>query len=141
MTPPLPSRGTNTTRPAPQELLDETGIIPLLNDAGGGNDASSLAAAFNLLGDALAGTGVGSSAAGGSSSSFPPDTDSWERGVAISNDPREDDHSVEKGLIRSSNGDLEELDEVDVIMQVRGRGGEKRGGRGGGGCTQFVHVR
>lgn len=51
--------------------------------------------------------------------------------MAISNDPWEEDHSVEKGLITSKNGDLDELDEVDVIMQVCGEGGGM--GEGGGG--------
>ena len=46
--------------------------------------------------------------------------------MAISNDPWEDGHSVEKGLIRSKNGDLEEMDEVDVIMQVCVGGGVHR---------------
>lgn len=115
--------------PYSQDFLDETGILPLLNDAGGGgDDAASIASAMGLLSDALTGehnSGSGGGGGGGSDSgsgSHPldEDKDSWERGVAVPSDPEEEAHSVEKGL-RSAGvgGDAEEVDQVDVIMQVR----------------------
>ncbi|CAM9536600.1 unnamed protein product [Pylaiella littoralis] len=124
-----------------RELLDETGILPLLNDAGGGgDDAASIASAMGLLSDALTGEnnsgsgsssssgsggGTGGSGTGGSGSGdngsdpFVQDSDSWEKGVAVPSDPEEEGHSVESGL-RSAGGagDVEEVDQVDVIMQV-----------------------
>lgn len=118
--------------------------MPLLNDAGGGgDDAASIASAMGLLSDALTGEnnsgsgsssssgsggGTGGSGTGGSGSGdngsdpFVQDSDSWEKGVAVPSDPEEEGHSVESGL-RSAGGagDVEEVDQVDVIMQVRRR--------------------
>lgn len=112
--------------PYSQELLDETGLLPLLNDAGGGgDDAASIASAMGLLSDALTGehtSGSGGASGGGGSGSSPldEDKDSWERGVAVPSDPEEEAHSVEKGLRSAGGGgDAEEVDQVDVIMQVR----------------------
>lgn len=121
-----------------QEILDETGILPLLNDAGGGgDDAASIASAMGQLSDALtgehnSGSGSGGGASGGTdggggagsgSSRFMQDIDSWERGVAVPSDPEEEGHSVESGLRSAgAGGDMEEVDQVDVIMQVRWHG-------------------
>ncbi|CAN0313983.1 unnamed protein product, partial [Ectocarpus sp. 12 AP-2014] len=111
-----------------KELLDESGILPLLNDAGGRDDATSLAAAVGLLTDALSGehntasSGGGGGGGGGGSSLVPQDEESWERGVAVPHEPEEEGHSVESGLrsagIVGGGGDLDEVDQVDVIMQV-----------------------
>lgn len=98
----------------------------MLNDAGGRDDATSLAAAVGLLTDALSGehnTGSNGGGGGGGSSVVPQEEESWERGVAVPNDPEEEGHSVESGLrsagIVGGGGDVDEVDQVDVIMQVR----------------------
>lgn len=90
----------------------------MLDDAGGGNDATSLASAVGQLSEAL--TGEIHSSSSGSTGGEGGSMQSWERGVAVPNDPEEEAHSVESGL-RSSGGraDAEEVDQVDVIMQVR----------------------
>lgn len=107
-----------------QELLDETGILPLLDDAGGGN-GTSIASAVESLSGTLSAAAPG---CGAGQSPFPLHKDSWERGVAVSTDPREG-RSVEKPLGCAANGNFEEVDEVDVVMQVRfcGESGGDRG--------------
>ena len=95
----------------------------MLDDAGGGNDATSLASAVGQLSEALTGeihSSSTGSTGGGASGGEGGSMQSWERGVAVPNDPEEEAHSVESGL-RSAGGraDAEEVDQVDVIMQVR----------------------
>lgn len=97
-----------------QELLDETGILPLLDDAGGGN-GTSIASAVESLSGTLSAAAPG---CGAGQSPFPLHKDSWERGVAVSTDPLEG-RSVDKPLGCAANGNYEEVDEVDVVMQVR----------------------
>ena len=105
---------------ASQELLDETGILPLLNETACIKEATSLASKVGSLSNTLTAAGTG----GGSASASPFPTQnkgSWERGVAVSKYPTEGHRSVEKGLGVGGSGDVEEVDEVDVIMQVRAR--------------------
>lgn len=104
-----------------QELLDETGILPLLNETAGGKEVTSL---VSSLSDILIGASAGAVAGGGAGNASPfpgsmKNKDSWERGVAVSKYPTEANRSVEKGLGFRDGVELEEIDEVDVVLQVR----------------------
>lgn len=104
-----------------QELLDDNGILPLLSDASGGN--ASLASLVETLSDTILPVNMISAGHGGGPGSEDPRShsgqkNSWERGVAISTNPAEKRHRLNTGIGAGAFGDLEEVDEVDVIMQV-----------------------
>lgn len=86
----------------------------MLGDAGGVN-GTSIASAVESLSGTLSAAGPGN---GAGQSPFTMHKDSWERGVAVSTDPW-GERSVEKPLGCATNGNFEEVDEVDVVMQVR----------------------
>lgn len=121
-----------------QELLDDNGILPILSDATAGGNAS-LASLVESLSDTIlpvnyglhmvpGGNGNGAGPEGlGQAAVLPIHKDSWERGEAISTDPAERHQRVETGVGVGAFGDREEVDEVDVIMQVRQRPGGRRG--------------
>lgn len=99
-------------------MLDETGILPLLNKAAGGKEVTSL---VSSLSDILIGAGAGADGGVGSTNPFPgsmKNKGSWERGVAVSKYPTEANRRVEKGLGLRGGVKLEEIDEVDVVLQV-----------------------
>lgn len=123
-----------------QELLDDNGILPILSDATAGGGNASLASLVESLSDTILpvnygvhmvsgglGNGVGPEGAG-EAATLPIHKDSWERGEAISTNPAERHQRIETGVGVGAFGDREEVDEVDVIMQVRARGGGQAGG-------------
>lgn len=116
-----------------QELLDDNGILPILS-SDVSEASASLASAVESLSDTISGAS-GVAATGSSAATGPPsagsadatgpgardelgDVDSWEKGVAIFGGPSER-RRVEAGVGTGTSANGSELDEVEVIMQVR----------------------